>query len=71
VALCQDVDDEREFWCAQADMKTESVDKRMCLDKIALCCALKVFVLSRESKRWTFLMIRNRLTKLYLNFTTE
>jgi hypothetical protein len=41
MALCQDVDDEREFWCAQADMKTESIDKRICPDKIALCYALK------------------------------
>jgi hypothetical protein len=41
MALCQDVDDEKEFWCAKADMKSESIDKRMCPDKIALCCALK------------------------------
>jgi len=41
----------REFWCAQADMKTESIDKRMCPDKIALCFVLcEVFVLSTESK---------------------
>jgi hypothetical protein len=41
MALCQDVDDEREFWCAHADVKTESIDKRMCPDKIALRSALK------------------------------
>jgi len=41
VALCQDVDDEKELRCVQADMKTESINNRMRPDEIAVCCALK------------------------------
>jgi hypothetical protein len=70
MALCQDVDDERAFWCERADMATESIDKRMCPDKIAVCLC-KVFVLSAESKLWTFLMTGSLVTKRHLNLITE
>jgi hypothetical protein len=44
MALCQDVDDENAFWCEHADMTTESIDKRMCPDKIAVCSAFEKYL---------------------------
>jgi hypothetical protein len=48
MALCQDVDGVREFWCEQADIKAESIDQGMCADEIALCYVLEHYLCSAQ-----------------------